>query len=103
MTARDSNRKGTAEFSRLKEKGEVIEEVEEMTEEREVPPVEGLTPPSAAVATPVEEELKIVAVEEETGRKIQNVKKAVTKSKSKWGRKKTVNSDRDWGDRYNIT
>jgi biotin synthase-related radical SAM superfamily protein len=98
MTARDSNRKGTAEFSRLKEKGEVIEEVEEMTEEREVPPVEGLTPPSAAVATPVEEEFK-----EETGRKIQNVKKAVTKSKSKWGRKKTVNSDRDWGDRYNIT
>ena len=64
MTARDSNRKGTAEFSRLKEKGEVIEEVEEMTEEREVPPVEGLTPPSAAVATPVEEELKIVVVEE---------------------------------------
>ena len=39
MTARDSNRKGTAEFSRLQEKGEVIEGVEEMPEESEAPPV----------------------------------------------------------------
>ena len=36
MTARDSNRKGTEEFSRLQEKGEVIVEVEEMPEEREM-------------------------------------------------------------------
>lgn len=35
-----------------------------MPEEREMPDVEGLPPSAAAVATPVEEELKIVVVEE---------------------------------------